>query len=75
MRRANAINDEQKEHLRNLIDEGNSKLATVFRKYEADKDVYALIDSLREVELETKVRSIKKTNEMDTQILILIDSY
>lgn len=49
--RARAIDEEQYIALSKLIDEGNTEIARVFLNYEENKDVYALIDSLKAMDI------------------------
>ena len=49
--RASAISAEQTAQLNALVDAGNPQLRGIFRRYETDKDVYALIDALKAPDL------------------------
>jgi hypothetical protein len=49
--RAKAIDNDQFAALTNLIDQGNRQVAKIFFNYEENKDVYALIDALKDLDV------------------------
>lgn len=49
--RAKAIDSAQYEGLSKLIEQGNKEVAGIFGRYEENKDVYALIDALKSINI------------------------
>lgn len=50
--RANALSAHQAAALNALVDGGSATVRSIFLAYEDDKDVYKLIDALKELNLE-----------------------
>lgn len=46
--RASAVDENQGNFLRQLIDQGNPQVGKIFQQYEKDKDVYKLIAALKQ---------------------------
>lgn len=60
--RAQAINEAQFKDLNILIDAEDAHIARVFRQYEREKDVYGLMDSLKEYDSAAAVARVKKAS-------------
>lgn len=74
LKRANAISISQYTVLSEMISNGDHDLQDVFSVYEASRDVYALIDSLKNLCTEFENNDIQEPSNAESQFLHIVQS-